>query len=612
MQLDVKLNQTPRTSAARESSSVLLQWKDLSVSVASRSFWKRRNKLEEKHYILKDANGALRSGNLMAAMGASGSGKTTMLAAVSMRMTADYVQGQVFVNGLSVGHSEMKRLSGFVPQFEISVNSLTVREQLTFVSKLKGVPLTQMRTVIRELNLEKCEQTRISHLSGGERRKINLAGELLTEPPILFCDEPTTGLDSFSALSVLKSLQKLATVHGKAVICTIHHPASAVFECFSDVILLRQGQVIFQGPTMEASSFFNSIQFPLPVNCNPADHYFKLVCDTKNDAELSLARQARRKLVREFHTRNVRDKCFTLDHHRDDVIKKILTKNHQACWSTQLWLLLHRGILDSVRNIREYVTVTLLFLITSVTISTLYFQVTPTNQTAIQDIRGALFLMLCELLYTISYAVFYMFPQELPLLRREVGEQTYRLSAYYAHKALLTVPKAFFESFLFVGIIYGCVKFATGFATYLGMATVCSFASLLAVAYGYLFSCICGSVELSIEYANIIFLLYALLGGLYLNVRAFPVSKFVSFFFFASEGISVYYWRSVGNITCAEPGRNSTTCLPNGQAVLEDAGYRTTLDAIYGNYLLMVVEILLVHFVAYLSLRRFVRRVGFY
>ncbi|XP_055536765.1 protein brown isoform X2 [Wyeomyia smithii] len=593
MQLDVKLNQTPRTSAARESSSVLLQWKDLSVSVASRSFWKRRNKLEEKHYILKDANGALRSGNLMAAMGASGSGKTTMLAAVSMRMTADYVQGQVFVNGLSVGHSEMKRLSGFVPQFEISVNSLTVREQLTFVSKLKGVPLTQMRTVIRELNLEKCEQTRISHLSGGERRKINLAGELLTEPPILFCDEPTTGLDSFSALSVLKSLQKLATVHGKAVICTIHHPASAVFECFSDVILLRQGQVIFQGPTMEASSFFNSIQFPLPVNCNPADHYFKLVCDTKNDAELSLARQARRKLVREFHTRNVRDKCFTLDHHRDDKEPPSLLVNPTMA-AFAPWHPRQRTQHSRIRDSNTIVPVT------------------PTNQTAIQDIRGALFLMLCELLYTISYAVFYMFPQELPLLRREVGEQTYRLSAYYAHKALLTVPKAFFESFLFVGIIYGCVKFATGFATYLGMATVCSFASLLAVAYGYLFSCICGSVELSIEYANIIFLLYALLGGLYLNVRAFPVSKFVSFFFFASEGISVYYWRSVGNITCAEPGRNSTTCLPNGQAVLEDAGYRTTLDAIYGNYLLMVVEILLVHFVAYLSLRRFVRRVGFY
>ncbi|XP_053687194.1 protein brown [Sabethes cyaneus] len=611
--MTLNLDLTQAAGASSGDSSVLLQWRNLSVSVASdQSFWKFRSKPKEKNYILKDANGALRSGDLMAAMGLSGSGKTTMLAALSMRMTADYVQGQVFVNGLLVGQSEMKRLSGFVPQFEISVNSLTVREHLTFVSKLKGVPPAQMRTIINELNLENCEHTRISHLSGGERKKVNLAGELLTGPPILFCDEPTTGLDSFSALSVLKSLHTLATKHSKAVICTIHHPTSAVFECFSDVILLRQGRVTFQGPTSGARTFFEGIQCPLPLNSNPADHYFKLVCDTENQAALSLAQQARRRLIQEFHSRNITEKCSTLDNLQCDVVRKIVKKNHQSRWLTQLSLLLHRGIIDSARSIREYVTVTMLFLITSVTISTLYFQVTPTNQTAIQDIRGALFLMICELLYTISYAVFYMFPQELPLLRREVGERTYRLSAYYAHKALLTVPKAFFESFLFVGIIYGSVKFATGFATYLGMATVCSFASLLAVAYGYLFSCICGSVELSIEYANIIFLLYALLGGLYLNVRAFPVSKFVSFFFFASEGISVYYWRSVGSITCPESGRNSTTCLPNGQAVLEDSGYRTTLEAVYVNYLLMVVEILFVHFIAFLSLRRFVRRVGFY
>lgn len=92
--------------------------------------------------------------------------------------------------------------------------------------------------------------------------------------------------------------------------------------------------------------------------------------------------------------------------------------------------------------------------------------------------------MICELLYTLGYGVFYVFPQELPLLRREVGERMYRLSAYYAHKALLTVPKAFFESFLYIGIVYACVQFSTGFATYIGIATVCSVASLLAVAYG--------------------------------------------------------------------------------------------------------------------------------
>lgn len=117
-------------------------------------------------------------------------------------------------------------------------------------------------------------------------------------------------------------------------------------------------------------------------------------------------------------------------------------------------------------------------------------------------------------------------------------------------------------------------------------------------------------MELSIEYANIIFLLYGLLGGLYLNIQAFPISKYLSFFFLASEGVSVYYWQTVGNITCDQVA--NSTCLPDGHAVLEDYSFGTTLDTVYFNYLLMASELLVVHLLAYLSLRRFVHGVGFY
>lgn len=120
-----------------------------------------------------------------------------------------------------------------------------------------------MESVINELNLEQCASTRISHLSGGERKKVNLAGELLTEPDILFCDEPTTGLDSFSALAVINTLRKLTVDSRKAVICTIHHPTSDIFECFSDVILLNRGRTYYQGPTVEATSFFERYNISL-------------------------------------------------------------------------------------------------------------------------------------------------------------------------------------------------------------------------------------------------------------------------------------------------------------------------------------------------------------
>ena len=121
---------------------------------------------------------------------------------------------------------------------------------------------------------------------------------------------------------------------------------------------------------------------------------------------------------------------------------------------------------------------------TSVVIASLYYDVRPVSQTSIQDIRGALFLMISELVYTISYGVFYTFPAEMPLIRREVGEKSYTLSMYYLHKVLYSVPRAFFESFLFIGVAYAFVGFSTDFATYCCMSLVSSGASVLAMAYG--------------------------------------------------------------------------------------------------------------------------------
>ncbi|XP_055607037.1 protein brown [Uranotaenia lowii] len=619
-------------SVPRAESAVLLEWKYLSVQISSgeRKTWKFWTKNDsEPSYILQNASGAIRSGNLVAVMGASGSGKTTFLAALSMRMAAE-VQGEVLINGLPVSQAQMKRLSGFVPQFDIALDALTVREHLTFVSKLKGIPMSRTNDVIGELGMDKFINTRISNLSGGERKKVNLAGELLTEPDILFCDEPTTGLDSFSALSVLRTLQNLATNGRKAVICTIHHPASDIFQCFTDIVLVRSGRMYFQGPTNEAEQFFSKINFPLPENCNPADHYFKLVCEhTSPEEEESAPRSSssitrhrkRDEMVSKCHVENIRQKYAAGSYLKSDVIEKLRRSTNHACWLSQLTILLHRGILDSIRNFREYIIVTLLFLITSVTLSSVYYPIKPTSQTAIQDIRGALFVMVCELVYTISYAVFYVFPQEIPLLRREVGERMYRLSAYYTHKALLTVPKAFFESFLFIGIIYGSVQFTSGFWTYVGMSMVGAVASILAVAHGFLLTCMTGSMEMSIEYGNIIFQLFALWAGQYLNIRAFPLLKYLSFFFFATEGISIYYWEDIGQINCrlrtGEHDTRSTnnatrSCLRDGQAVLRDYGYGTSLDVVQFNYWIMAAEILIIHVMCYFFLRRLIRKVGFY
>ncbi|XP_052896875.1 protein brown [Anopheles moucheti] len=618
----------PNSSTLSASGAVLLEWKNLTVSVqpssdkqlASANEWHGRpgHQIKKEITLLRNASGAVRSDNLVAIMGPSGAGKTTLLAAISMRITGSTtVHGKVLINGLYVTRTQMKQLTGFVPQYEIALQTLTVAEHLTFVARLKNVGYVAVLRIINELGLQGCWGTRIAQLSGGERKKVNLAGELLTEPDILFCDEPTTGLDSFNAASVMKTLQSLCANGRRAVICTIHDPPSQVFQCFSDVILMQEGGTVFyQGPTADRIDFFSSIGKQLPASGNPADFYFQLVSPDATTFVASEADEAihRYEIVRKACRENIARKCLMTRYHQAKIIQKLANDKHRVCRAKQLMILLHRTALDSFRNVREYLTVTAIFLFTSVVIASLYYEVRPASQTSIQDIRGALFLMISELVYTISYGVFYTFPSEMPLIRREVGEKSYNLSVYYAHKVLYSVPRAFFESFLFIGVVYAFVGFTTDILTYCCMSLVSSGASILAMAYGYLLSCTTGTMNLAIETSNIVFLAFMLLGGLYLNLRAFPLLKYLSFFFYASEGVSVYYWLPMESIPCNESSNvnETTTCLANGKAVLEDAGYATSYEALHLNYLVMAAQIVLVHLVSYMLLRKFVRKAGFY
>lgn len=139
------------------------------------------------------------------------------------------MQGDILVNGQPIG-PYMYRLSGFVHQDDLFVGSLTVSEHMYFMAKLKldrGVSKASVERLIQELlertGLAKCADTRIGEvgegkmLSGGEKKRLAFATELLTKPTILFCDEPTTGLDSFSAQNLVSTLQLLAK-RGTAII----------------------------------------------------------------------------------------------------------------------------------------------------------------------------------------------------------------------------------------------------------------------------------------------------------------------------------------------------------------------------------------------------------
>ena len=110
----------------------------------------------------------------------------------------------------------------------------------------------------------------IKGISGGQRKRTSVGVELVTNPSLVFLDEPTSGLDSDSALGCI-SLLKAVARRGTTVLCTIHQPSSEVFELFDVTMLLKDGRVLWQGPTAGVVAGFGACGFPPPAHHNPAD-----------------------------------------------------------------------------------------------------------------------------------------------------------------------------------------------------------------------------------------------------------------------------------------------------------------------------------------------------
>jgi ABC-type multidrug transport system ATPase subunit len=236
--------------------------------------------------ILNSVTCAFRAGTATAILGSSGSGKTTMLNYISSRMEDSALKsnGDLYINGEKVNSIKpIKHRTGYVTQFDVVFADLTPREQMLYSAKLAGVgnPEAKVNEVLDILGLQGCSNTRVGDdlnrgISGGERKRTAVGIELITDPSLLFLDEPTTGLDSKSALDIAFLLKKLAD-NGRTVITTIHSPSAEILEQFNRVVCLCKGEIVYDGPPTRINQYFSEIGFAPPPLTNPADHLMAII-----------------------------------------------------------------------------------------------------------------------------------------------------------------------------------------------------------------------------------------------------------------------------------------------------------------------------------------------
>lgn len=214
---------------------------------------------------MHDLSFTLRNGEFLAVMGGSGTGKTTLLSLLNGSLKPH--EGTITINGHDISEPEAKDLIGFVPQDDLLIEELTVYQNLWFTAKLCFEGLSdeeidsRVLKTLKDLGLDTIKDLKVGsainkYISGGQRKRLNIALELIREPAVLFLDEPTSGLSSADTEKVVLLLKE-QTLKGKLIIVNIHQPSSDVYKLFDRLWLLdRGGYPVFDGNPIDAITYF--------------------------------------------------------------------------------------------------------------------------------------------------------------------------------------------------------------------------------------------------------------------------------------------------------------------------------------------------------------------
>lgn len=243
-----------------------LEWKNLSVILP-----KNGKKL------ISNVTGVALPGRILALMGPSGAGKTTLLNALGNRAPYARVEGEIYFGKRPFTAADLV----YVPQFDEFNQNLTVYEQIEFVGEMKCRDVKDMRKrlghLMTILGLADRMNTLCRNLTSGELKRVSVGMGMISNPNVLFLDEPTTGLDSSAAYSIVKYLSELSAATNVVVIMTIHQPAQMVFDMLQDLYLLENGRLSYFGPLRATKKFFSNLNYNCPADVNPADFYLDLV-----------------------------------------------------------------------------------------------------------------------------------------------------------------------------------------------------------------------------------------------------------------------------------------------------------------------------------------------
>lgn len=310
------------------------------------------------------------SGNLVGIMGASGAGKSTLLNLLNA--TISPTSGEVLINGINI-HNQKEQLEGIIghiSQDDLLMEDLTVWQNLYFNTKLcfDGISNhalnTKVAEMLKSIGLYEIKDLKVGSplnkkISGGQRKRLNIALELIREPSVLFVDEPTSGLSSRDSENIMDLLNELS-LKGKLVFVVIHQPSSEIFKMFDNLLILDTGGYpIYYGNPVDSIIYFkeaikhvgaNESECPSCGNVNP-EQIFNIIETRVVDeyGQITAIRKLTPKDWNDLYKESLQSKMIE-ESYKEPINEKPVGSYKKPSWWRQISVFTKRDMLSKLAN----------------------------------------------------------------------------------------------------------------------------------------------------------------------------------------------------------------------------------------------------------------------
>ncbi|XP_073990820.1 ATP-binding cassette subfamily G member 4 isoform X2 [Rhodnius prolixus] len=392
-------------------------------------------------------------------MGPSGAGKSTLLNI----LTGFYVtgmSGEVKMDGqiIQPGRGGSRKQSCYIMQEDHLNPVFTVLEIMTIAANLKlGQPLPKkaknlvVEDILDSLGMSSTKYTKCGRLSGGQKKRLCIALELIDNPPVMFLDEPTTGLDSSSTVQLVTLLKRLAN-SGRTIVCTIHQPSASIFELFDHTYMLANGQCVYQGASKNVVPFLQTIGLQCPEYHNPADFFLDVVSGEFGRFNEQLIVAAKNPTWRTFTSTPKVTEELKLKQIDENYGKTCVFISTPTEW-TRFWILFRRNVVQLHREWTVSYLKAFLHILVGVVMGLLFKDAGHYGNKSISNVS----FFICALVYQSFTSVMpavLKFPMEISVLKKEQFNNWYQLRTYYVAFLLANIPLQMIFSFMFVSISY--------------------------------------------------------------------------------------------------------------------------------------------------------------